>query len=108
MRGVPTAFDLHIPFISAIIVSMEEIKKDLLDGEDEDDSYMDRLREVSGTGLVNTRISDRESEVRKFTPAKKSSQHPTCIFRTDVSPFSCLVSIKEASTDTISQSWGRF
>lgn len=43
---------------------MEEIKKDMLDGDDEDDGdYMDRLREVSGTGLVNTRIADRESEV---------------------------------------------
>ncbi len=46
---------------------MEEIKKDMIDGdEDEDGDYMDRLREVSGTGLVNTRIADRESEVIKL------------------------------------------
>jgi hypothetical protein len=44
---------------------MEEIKKDMLEDEDEngDGEYMDRMREVSGSGLVNTRISDRESEV---------------------------------------------
>jgi hypothetical protein len=47
---------------------MEEIKKDMLEDEDEngDDEYMDRMREVSGTGLVNTRIADRESEVRTY------------------------------------------
>ena len=42
---------------------MEEIKKSMLEEEDGDDSYLDKFREVSGTGLVNTRISDRENEV---------------------------------------------
>jgi hypothetical protein len=48
---------------------MEEIKKDMLDEDGDDGDYMDRLREVSGTGLVNTRISDRESEVSATDPA---------------------------------------
>lgn len=44
---------------------MEEIKKDLMEDEDgnDDGDYMNRLREVSGSGLVNTRIADRENEV---------------------------------------------
>lgn len=43
---------------------MEEIRKDMLNEDEEDTGeYMDRLREVSGTGLINTRISDRENEV---------------------------------------------
>jgi hypothetical protein len=43
---------------------MEEIKKAMLEDEEEDGEYLDRLRENSGSGLVNTRISDRETEVR--------------------------------------------
>jgi hypothetical protein len=43
---------------------MEEIKKSMLQGEEDDDGeYLDRLREASGSGLVNTRIADRENEV---------------------------------------------
>jgi hypothetical protein len=43
---------------------MEEIKKAMMEDEEEDEEYLDRLRENSGSGLVNTRISDRETEVR--------------------------------------------
>ncbi|KAJ1428004.1 splicing factor 3B subunit 1 [Ochromonadaceae sp. CCMP2298] len=34
----------------------------MLEEEEEDGEYLDRLRENSGSGLVNTRISDRETE----------------------------------------------
>ena len=45
---------------------MEEIRKDMLeDDDDNDDEYLNRLREGNGSGLVNTRIADRESEVFK-------------------------------------------
>ena len=48
--------------------SVDDIKKDMLeDEEDNNETYLDRLREVSGTGLVNTRIADRESEVTNLT-----------------------------------------
>ena len=36
----------------------------LEDDDDNDDEYLNRLREGNGSGLVNTRIADRESEVR--------------------------------------------
>lgn len=53
-----------IEFYSILyFLDMEEIKKSMLEEEDGDDNYLDKLREVSGTGLVNTRISDRENEV---------------------------------------------
>lgn len=44
---------------------MEQIRKDMLEDEDDnDEEYLDRLREGNGSGLVNTRIADRESEVK--------------------------------------------
>ena len=47
--------------------SVEDIRKEMLaDEKDADGDYMNRLKEVSGSGLVNTRISDRESEVSIF------------------------------------------
>jgi len=42
---------------------MEEIKRAMLEDDDEDENYLDSLRQNSGSGLINTRISDRESEV---------------------------------------------
>jgi len=48
---------------------MEEIRKDMLeDDDDNDDEYLNRLKEGNGSGLVNTRIADRESEVCKSYP----------------------------------------
>jgi len=42
---------------------MEEIKRAMLEDDDEDENYLDSLRQNSGSGLINTRISDRENEV---------------------------------------------
>jgi hypothetical protein len=59
--------DLTLP-LSANIRSlsdrnMEEIKRAMLEDDDEDENYLDSLRQNSGSGLINTRISDRENEV---------------------------------------------
>jgi hypothetical protein len=43
--------------------NMEEIKRAMLEDDDEDENYLDSLRQNSGSGLINTRISDRENEV---------------------------------------------
>lgn len=49
---------------------MEEIKRAMLEDDDEDENYLDSLRQNSGSGLINTRISDRENEViSAFTEA---------------------------------------
>ena len=46
-----------------IEINMEEIKRAMLEDDDEDENYLDSLRQNSGSGLINTRISDRENEV---------------------------------------------
>lgn len=46
-----------------IVINMEEIKRAMLEDDDEDENYLDSLRQNSGSGLINTRISDRENEV---------------------------------------------
>jgi len=52
-------------YSSKYISKMEQIRKDMLEDEDDnDEEYLDRLREGNGSGLVNTRIADRESEVK--------------------------------------------
>jgi len=41
-----------------------EGRRELMDTGDEDDVDLKAYREQNGSGIVNTRISDRESEVR--------------------------------------------
>jgi len=54
--------------------NMEEIKRAMLEDDDEDENYLDSLRQNSGSGLINTRISDRENEVSSaLTVANDSS-----------------------------------
>lgn len=78
---------------------MDEIRKDMLEEDDEENGdYMDRLREVSGSGLVNTRISDRESEVC-VSPSNES----IILFNLYLLHVAFLVSITEAATSPLSK-----